>query len=188
MKKFAVVLSAMSLALGAEATAIVKITESAPGAGKLTAKSMLSYDCFIIKSETLKKAMGRTPETSLAGVNEVVAYLNADFTTNYKSLLANSDGMMREASWKDFRSTGKSEFGERFGLVVYNPVDGTKTDVDDITYFRVFNFDNRSVAKDSASNAGYWSGWNTASPVPEPSGAMLLLIGVAGVTLRRKRT
>ena len=187
MKKITFLTLGVACMMGVSAATTVKITEASPGAPALTTETMLKYDCFIISGETLAKAMGKVPETSLAGVNEIAAYLNLDFTANYETLLTDAYGMQRNANWRDFRSSGQREFGESFGLVVYNPVDGTRTGVEDITYFRVFNFDNRNMVRDSASNSGYWSGWTSASAAPEPTGGLMLLLGVASLALRRKR-
>ena len=188
MKKIMFLMAGLALATGAEATTIVEITEAAPGAAGLSGETMASYDCFIVKSGTLGKAMGHTPETSLAGVEEVVAYLNGDFAANYQTLLAGSYDMLRDVNRKDFRNSGGLSFGERFGLVVYNPADGTKAGVENIAYYRVFNLDNLSLVNDAKPNAGYWSDWQTGSAVPEPTSALMLIVGVACLALRRKRT
>ena len=185
MKKVAFLATGLALVLAAQATTVVEITEAAPGASALSGETMASYDCFIVKGGTLSKALGKTPETSLAGVDEVVAYLNADFAANYSTLQAGSYEMVRDANRKDFRNSSGTSFGERFGLVVYNPVDGKKTEPENIAYFRVFNLDNKSTINDSAKS-GYWSGWQVAS-VPEPTSGLLVLLGAAGLALRRRR-
>ena len=187
MKKIMFLTAGLVLALGMQATTIVEMTQAAPGAPGLTGETMASYDCFLIKGGTLGMAMGGLPETSQAGVDAVVAYLNADFAANYGALLAGNYEMVRDGNRKDFRNSSGSSFGEHFGVLVYNPVDGTKTGVDDIAYYRVFNLDNRSTVNDAAPKSGYWSGWQTGSAVPEPTSGLLLLVGVAGLALRRKR-
>lgn len=65
--------------------------------------------------------------------------------------------------------------------------DGSKSGVENIAYFRVFNLDNKSTINDAEPKSGYWSGWQSASAVPEPTSALLILVGVAGLALRRKR-
>ena len=187
MKKIMFLTAILALVPGARATTVVQMTQAAPGAPALTSEAMASYDCFIIKGGTLSKAMGYTPATSLAGVNEVVAYLNADFAANYATVLSGRYEMVRDAGKMDFRNSSGSSFGERFGVVVYNPVDGTKTGVDDIAAFRVFNLDSKSTINDSLPNSGYWSGWQNTVSTPEPTSGLLLLLGVAGLALRRKR-
>ena len=187
MKKIAVMMAGLMLAGGVEATTIVEITQAAPGASALSSETMSSYDCFIVRNGTLGKAMGKTPETSQAGVNEVVAYLNSDFAANYATLLADAYGMIRDANRKDFRNSGGLPFGERFGLVVYNPTDGKKEGVGDIAYFRVFNLDNKSPINDSKAHSGYWSDWQPGGAVPEPTSGMLAVLGAAALALRRKR-
>ena len=187
MKKFTFVMAGLALALGAQATTIVEITQAAPGAPALTGETMASYDCFLIKGGTLSKAMGALPETSQTGVDAIVDYLNADFAANYGALLTGNYEMMRDANRKDFRNSSGSSFGEHFGILVYNPVDGKKTGVDDVSYYRVFNLDNKSTINDSVAKSGYWSGWQAAAAVPEPTSGLLMLLGVAGLALRRKR-
>lgn len=188
MKNIMVLTAGLVLALGAGATTVVQITQAAPGAPALTGETMVSYDCFIVKGGTLNKAMGKTPETSLAGVNEVVAYLNADFAANYETLLAGHYEMVRDAGKLDFRNSSGSSFGERFGVIVYNPVDGTKSGPGDIAGFRVFNLDNKTTINDALPNSGYWSGWQSVAAVPEPTSGLLLLMGVASLALRRRST
>lgn len=187
MKKFTFVMAGLALALGARATTIVEITQAAPGAQALSSETMASYDCFLIKGGTLSKAMGGLPETSQAGVDAIVDYLNADFAANYGALLTGNYEMVRDANRKDFRNSSGSSFGEHFGILVYNPVDGKKTGVDDVSYYRVFNLDNKSTINDSVAKSGYWSGWQAAAAVPEPTSGLLMLLGVAGLALRRKR-
>ena len=187
MKNIMVLTAGLVLALGAGATTVVQITQAAPGAPALTGETMVSYDCFIVKGGTLNKAMGKTPETSLAGVNEVVAYLNADFAVNYETLLSGHYEMVRDAGKLDFRNSSGSSFGERFGVVVYNPADGKKAGTGDIAGFRVFNLDNKATINDALPNSGYWSGWQTVGSVPEPTSGLLLLVGLAGLALRRRK-
>ena len=186
MKKIMLLTAVLALVPGARATTIVQMTQAAPGAPALTGEAMASYDCFIIKGGTLSKAMGKTPATSLAGVNEVVAYLNADFAANYATVLSGHYEMVRDVGKLDFRNSSGSSFGERFGVVVYNPVDGTKTGVGDIAAFRVFNLDNKSTVNDSLPNSGYWSDWQNTATTPEPTSGLLVLLGVAGLALKRK--
>ena len=188
MKNIMVLTVCLVLALGAGATTVVQITQAAPGAPALTGETMVSYDCFIVKGGTLNKALGKTPETSLAGVNEVVAYLNADFAANYETLLSGHYEMVRDTGKLDFRNSSGSSFGERFGVVVYNPADGTKAGTGDISGFRVFNLDNKTTINDALPNSGYWSGWQSVEAVPEPTSGLLLLMGVASLALRRRRT
>ena len=187
MKKITYLTVGFALMLCAQATTIVEVTQSAPKASPLSGETMLSYDCFIVKGGTLREAMGKTPETSLAGVNEVVAYLNADFAANYETLLSGHYEMVRDTGKLDFRNSSGSSFGERFGVVVYNPVDGTKAGTGDIAGFRVFNLDNKTTINDALPNSGYWSGWQTVGAVPEPTSGLLLLVGVAALALRRRR-
>ena len=168
MKNIMVLTAGLVLAFGAGATTVVQITQGAPDAPALTGETMVSYDCFIVKGGTLNKALGKTPETSLAGVNEVVAYLNADFTANYETLLSGHYEMVRDTGKLDFRNSSGSSFGDHFGLVVYNPVDGTKSGTGDIAGFRVFNLDNKTTINDGLPNSGYWSGWQAGAAVPEP--------------------
>ena len=186
MKKITFLMTGLALALVVRAATVVEVTQAAPGAPALTGEAMASYDCFLVKGGTLTKAMGALPETSQAGVDAIVAYLNADFAANYGALLAGNYEMVRDANRKDFRNSSGSSFGEHFGVLVYNPVDGKKTGVGDIASFRVFNLDNKSTINDSAAKSGYWSGWQVAS-VPEPTSGLLVLMGVAGLALRRKR-
>ena len=187
MKKISILMTGLTLVLSAHATTVVEITQAAPGAAALTGETMASYDCFIVKGGTLGKAMGGIPETSQAGVDAVVAYLNADFAANYGALLAGNYDMVRDANRKDFRNSSGSSFGEHFGILVYNPVDGKKTGVGDIAGFRVFNLDNRSTINDSQAKSGYWSDWQTCEAIPEPTSGLLVLMGVAGLALRRRK-
>ena len=188
MKKIMIAMTALALAANVRATTIVQLTQAAPGAPELSGEAMASYDCFIIRGGTLSQAMGKTPTASLAGVNEVIDFLNADFAANYAVLQNGSYAMARDANRMDFRNSSGSSFGERFGIVVYNPVDGTKTGVDDIACFRVFNLDNKTTVNDSLPNSGYWSTWQTAtSSAPEPTSGLLVILGVAGLALRRKK-
>ena len=190
MKAITVLAVGLAVAQVARATTIVEITQAAPGAAALSQETMASYDCFVVKGSVLGQAMGKLPETSQAGVAEVVAYLNADFSANYATLLQGAYGMVRDLNRRDFRNSGGLALGERFGLVVYNPVDGRKEGVGDIAYFRVFNLDNKTPINDSAQASGYWSGWQAGGggAVPEPTSGMMLALGVAGLALRRKRT
>ena len=185
MKKITFLMAGLALALVTRAAAVVGITQAAPGAPSLTSETMASYACFLLKGGTLTKAMGALPETSQAGVDAVAAFLAVNFAENYETLLTGGYDMVRDCNKKDFRNSSGSSFGDHFGLVVYNPVDGTKTGVGDIASFRVFTLDNKSTINDSAAKSGYWSGWQVAS-VPEPTSGLLVLVGVAGLALRRR--
>ena len=186
MKKIMLLTAVLALVPGARATTIAQMTQAAPGAPALTSEAMASYDCFIIKGGTLSKAMGALPETSQAGVDALATYLSVNFAENYGELLAGCYDMVRDTNRMDFRNSSGSSFGERFGVVVYNPVDGTKTGVGDIAAFRVFNLDNKSTVNDSLPNSGYWSDWQNTATTPEPTSGLLVLLGVAGLALKRK--
>lgn len=187
MKKIAILTAGLALMLRAQATTIVEITQAAPNAPALSGETMLSYDCFIVKGGTMRQAMGKTPEASLAGVSEVVAYLNADFAANYETLLAGNYTMVRDENRMDFRNSTGSSFNDYFGLVVYNPVDGTKTGTGDIAYYRVFNMGSKTQINDSLPMSGVWSDWQAAAAVPEPTSGLLFLMGLAGLALRRRK-
>ena len=61
----------------------------------------------------------------------------------------------------------------------YDPADATYSDVKSITF-------GNSQFSGTESNPTLSGGWQTAA-VPEPTSALLLLLGVAGVALKRKR-
>ena len=186
MKKITFLMSGLALALVTRAATVVGITQAAPGAPSLTSEMMASYACLLLKGGTLTKAMGALPETSQAGVDAIAAYLAVNFAENYESLVTGYYDMVRDDNKMDFRNSSGSSFGDHFGLVVYNPVDGTKSGVENIASYRVFNLDNKSAISDAAPKSGYWSDWQVVASVPEPTSGLLVLLGVAGLALRRK--
>ena len=188
MKKLMILSAVAAMAMGAQAVAIVEIRTGVPTAPEITNATIKNYDCFLFSDTALSKAMGETPDKSLDGVNAIAQYLSANFADNYATQLEKGYTMVRdsETGHLDFRNQN-DQMLSRFGVVVYNPVDGTKEGVDNISYFRVFQFGGKSTIND-ANNTGYWStGWTSTSAVPEPTSGLLLLLGVAGLALRRKQ-
>ena len=189
MKKISFVALAALLAIGAQATVVVKVQQSVPGTSGITPETLANYNCFFLSGTELRNAMGDDPTKDFAGVEAITAYLNDDFSVNYEKILKNSYSTLADPGEKylDFRY-GNDQMASRFGIVIYNPVDGSASGVEDITYFRVFYGDGKSAINDSAANSGIWaSGWSATSAVPEPTSGLLLLLGVAGLALRRKQ-
>ena len=190
MKKLLLLAAVAAMVMGAQALTIVEVRQAAPGTPDISGESLEKYDCFLIKNSTLKSAMGgELPEVSQSGVDAVAAFLNADFSTRYSGLLQPSFyDMVRDSTTGhlDFRNSSGTNFKDYFGVLVYNPVSGKTEDVDGINYFRVFNMSDKTTIND-ASGTGYWSGWTSVTAVPEPTSGLLLLLGVAGLALRRKQ-
>ena len=155
MKKLMILAAVAAMAMGAQATVVVKVQQSVPGTSGITPETLANYNCFFLSATDLRNAMGADPTTDFAGVEAITAYLNDDFAVNYEKIWNSKYGTVADPGEKylDFRNSN-DQMASRFGIVIYNPVDGKTSGVDDITYFRVFYGDGKSAINDSVANSG----------------------------------
>lgn len=186
MKKLTVLGCALlaATAVFADLTYAVVTTEGAPGedSGDTTL-----YSAYLCTVEAAAQYFGGN-----SGYATITAYLKDE--ANFESGVAQiaSGGIafdtyeydMGEYSYiKEFRP-GELSSGNYIALALYA---GAGVD-----YFRVFEsvLSGGALVFDpaiDAGSAGAWTPVGTPSPTPEPTGALLMLIGAAGLALKRKR-
>jgi len=138
------------------------------------------YSSYVMTQADAQKAMGTTETVTY---KTMAAWLANNFADNKASVIANAEMI----SYKDyvgdynqyhFYKDGDdgSDLDSAIGVFFYD--DGTTVDFNVMsnTGTKEFFFDDRE---------SYSSGWMV---VPEPTSGLLLLLGMAGLALKRKRT
>jgi len=184
MKKVLFGMVAIVLAMSAQAALTAQIRTKAPDAPELGSGTIGGYTCYILSGTKMATAMG-IKSIGATEVDRVSTWLSANFAVNYQKVL-DTKPTSTERMWSnqalDFRNSDTSlSYANRFGIVTW------ANDDDGIVSFRVFNFNNNQAVQDFATVKGVWADWAAAEPIPEPTSGLLLLLGVAGLALKRKR-
>ena len=162
-------------------------TISATSTYKLADSSTASMYLFIIAGDAT-----HTAAENYAAVQSAGAY------ATYKDSLASataSSSTLSSSKFGDLTSTGHAASKTVYAAILFTYTDGTGKDWYLENYATV---DINSLGGDgSASNLARYIGgvkangnlasWSSASSVPEPTSGLLMLVGLAGLALRRKR-
>lgn len=184
MKKVLFGMVAIALAMSAQATLLSAIRTKAPGAPDLGEETVNAYTCYLLSGAKMATAMG-IKSIGPTEVDRVSAWLSQNFAVNYQSFKDQKPYATVSVYYQgsmDFRYSAELSPDNRFGVVTYYD-----DEAEAITQFRVFNFNGTNNIYDFTTGSGVWADWNAAEPIPEPTSGLLLLLGVAGLALKRKR-
>jgi len=143
------------------------------------------YSCYVMKQADAQKAMGCVG--TAVNYQAMAAWLGKNFADNKQSVINNAE-QLSFVLWlpmpNQYMFSGKggdededSTLGNAIGVFFYDDDANVAYNVLANNSVDIFEFDS------IFSNA---SGW-TAVSVPEPTSGLLLLLGVAGLALKRKR-
>lgn len=186
MKKVLIGMAAIALAMSAQATIYAEMQTAADGSTFTSASSTKGYNSYFITLNTMKsdKVMNES-DLTISDVDRVASWLKEDFDTNIKKVTSNAKSV--NLSWYSSQKAmeSRTEDGGAYyagkTFIVYTYSASSESD----TYFRVASWNNSSVGmiKDWSSTEGLWTAWNA----PEPTSGLLMLLGIAGLALKRKR-
>lgn len=217
MKKIIMMLAAAVCAIGANAAnsnytvAFQSTLEYHPGkpatTSTFTAGVLGYYSCYSMSKETVAGLIGATVKSGQDGVEQVSAWLNANFVGNGSAWMRSGTKLdnkivsVESGSKKalqnytapvSYANAKAAVTANEFAVLFYHDDEG-----EGHNSFRVFriNLDGSYTAASIVVTGGSMSGktnWATnvadgPGPVPEPTSAMLMLLGVAGLALRRKQ-
>jgi len=141
------------------------------------------YKNYVMKQEDAQAAMGTQETVTYATMAE---WLGKNFADNRASVIANAEEITY-SKYKEYATYSQynfdkggdntSDLGSAIGVFFYCDDDNN------LAYNVVANRDTDRFYFDDSMSAG--SGWTAV--VPEPTSALLLLLGVAGLALKRKR-
>jgi len=140
------------------------------------------YSCYVMKQEDAQKAMGTTETVTYETMAE---WLGKNFADNQASVIENAENIAF-GGWKAYgqysfdnkiSSLSSTDLSDAIGVFFYDDNENLAYNVMPNNFNSIFGFDDETTAG---------SGWQAAS-VPEPTSGLLLLLGVAGLALKRRR-
>jgi len=136
------------------------------------------YNFYIMKQEDAQKAMGTTASVTYS---DVATWLGKNFADNKQSVIDNAEHRLyyQYAEQYAFFLKGNSGSGLMSAIGVFFYDDGKN-----VAYDVMANTMDNTFLFDDYNNSSPNTGWVA---VPEPTSGLLLLLGVAGLALKRKR-
>jgi len=142
------------------------------------------YSCYAMTQADAKKAMNTTETVTY---DAMATWLGNNFAVNKSSVIENAQNISfkgYDSAKKEYSFSENGEFNSsaQNGIGVFFYAD----DSDNLAYLVINNSSRNGFEFDAMSSTAASSGWVPVS-VPEPTSAMLLLFGFAGLALKRKR-
>lgn len=190
MKKLVAMLGAVAFAAVAQAasvdwTATALYTYNGTETVSASGSRMIAYVFFSDSADTLTSTMG-TLSTALAKGDLTGLSGAAGSKANYTGTAWNN-----KINASESYITGLAA-GDTYGQIVFFNAETA----DDATYFYVSNMATATLDAENPTTMAFLSqktamsnasNWTAVSDVPEPTSGILLLLGMAGLALRRKR-
>ena len=191
MKKLIIALAAVAMAAGVQAatwTWGVSTSGMIMKPGGSSAEDVLTSGTAYLFANLTSSQLNAIVDDFAAGTFTPSGYEQTTSVT--------SGGLITKVDWDDTRAAGTSV---DWTMVITSTIDGddyvfissalTKTRQTDGKNTKVtFNVLSDSSAAASLASGGYsGAGWYQAEAIPEPTTGLLVLLGVAGLALRRRR-
>lgn len=191
MKKVLFGMVAIALAMSAQAAVYLQLRTGSPDAPALTSKTMGGYSAYFIPLGNMQTITG-DDTLKVTDVAKVSSYLNSNFDSAWTQITTGKKGVVGATMyWNNSAmntyTSNTAYIGDAFAVVAYMTTnDGSYSN------FRVLSLNgkNSGTFQDWSTSQGViWDSWTSTTPgeVPEPTSGLLLLLGVAGLALKRKR-
>ena len=205
MKKLLIAFAAVAVATGVQAAAVTWQWAGSVNNGYLNSgASSTSYEGKAAQAGTMYIFNANSSGVSQAAVLSAVlaggdyAALSMDSYTTANGQMGSTAKKTLEANYTDFspvRTSGGKDYADFFyAMVVDDNVFISDTFSSQIQTAKDTSLSGGTIAVQSAKFQGLGSdgftagGWySTSSAVPEPTSGLLLILGVAGLALRRKQ-
>lgn len=163
--------------------ALVNTAAYGKDASPSTAMAESSYSAYLCTVESAKAMFGGD-----GSVASVTSYLSGNYTTGLESLATGGTALMTgeydlgQYTFANY-NLSSSLLGDYLAVIAYASGDDKA-----IRVFSNTAAGGNVVFDDEPGMGGGTAGAWTSASVPEPTSALLLLLGVAGLALKRKRT
>ena len=184
MKKIMVTIAAVALAIGAQAAAVSWSSGSMKLADSTAAGSKVSCSLYIIDNSTYTTLLGNLGADYAKAVASIYSEAGKGTYGGVKASGTTAKGSKTLSDGVDYASGSTV-----YGLLVYSYNDGTKDlAIANVGKATVETVDqtvgSMGLKLDSTGSALAWS--STTASVPEPTSGLLILLGMAGLALKRK--
>ena len=185
MKKLMIALAAVAMAVSANAAAVTWMSGTVLDPNGAVANKTVTAYLWVIDAATYDTLSANT--TGAAMSDAVYAAYGSNLSGAYASATTNKKGL---ANLTD-DSKSYSEGNSAYGVILYTYGTGDEMqymgNVGKVTFESAMDLESQGMSQyllgDTSKGAPAWS----TAAVPEPTSGLLLLLGMAGLALKRKR-